>query len=137
MHKKGIGGRLRAVPTPCSADPNFASLPASSFSFCRGQSAKHRQFSILHCVAGTPPHPPQCAHWGTFPSRGRLWTGDVRAANDRPYGAQNDRRGFLIRFADGNLQNTDNSQFSTLNSPLRRWDTFPSRGRCPSDAMEN
>ena len=21
----------------------------------------------------TPPHPPQCAHWGTFPSRGRPW----------------------------------------------------------------
>ena len=23
-------------------------------------------------IIGTPPHPPQCAHWGTFPSRGRL-----------------------------------------------------------------
>ena len=22
---------------------------------------------------GSPPHPPQCAHWGTFPPRGRLW----------------------------------------------------------------
>ena len=21
----------------------------------------------------SPPHPPQCAHWGTFPPRGRLW----------------------------------------------------------------
>ena len=21
---------------------------------------------------GSPPHPPQCAHWGTFPPRGRL-----------------------------------------------------------------
>ena len=23
----------------------------------------------------SPPHPPQCAHWGTFPPRGRLWVG--------------------------------------------------------------
>ena len=23
----------------------------------------------------SPPHPPQCAHWGTFPPRGRLWGG--------------------------------------------------------------
>ena len=24
-------------------------------------------------VSRSPPHPPQCAHWGTFPPRGRLW----------------------------------------------------------------
>ena len=24
---------------------------------------------------GSPPHPPQCAHWATFPQRGRLWSG--------------------------------------------------------------
>ena len=29
---------------------------------------------------GSPPHPPQCAHWGTFPPRGRLLhSGVVRA----------------------------------------------------------
>ena len=28
------------------------------------------------------PHPPQCAHWGTFPSRGRLWA----AGGGGPYG---------------------------------------------------
>ena len=27
---------------------------------------------ITNASFGTPPHPPQCAHWGTFPSRGRL-----------------------------------------------------------------
>ena len=26
-------------------------------------------------IIGTTPHPPQCAHWGTFPSRGRLCGG--------------------------------------------------------------
>ena len=25
----------------------------------------------------SPPHPPQCAHWGTFPPRGRLWRSRV------------------------------------------------------------
>ena len=27
----------------------------------------------LRWVSRSPPHPPQCAHWGTFPPRGRLW----------------------------------------------------------------
>ena len=27
----------------------------------------------LRWVNRSPPHPPQCAHWGTFPPRGRLW----------------------------------------------------------------
>ena len=28
---------------------------------------------VLRCLPShAPPHPPQCAHWGTFPSRGRL-----------------------------------------------------------------
>ena len=28
---------------------------------------------------GSPPHPPQCTHWGTFPPRGRLWGGGSAA----------------------------------------------------------
>ena len=39
-------------------------------------------------------------------------TGDARTSNARPYGVWGDP----FRFADGNLQNTDNSQFSLLNS---------------------
>ena len=27
----------------------------------------------LRWVSRSPPHLPQCAHWGTFPPRGRLW----------------------------------------------------------------
>ena len=28
---------------------------------------------LLRWGSRSPPHPPQCAHWGTFPPRGRLW----------------------------------------------------------------
>ena len=30
--------------------------------------------AVMRCFSAVclPPHPPQCAHWGTFPSRGRL-----------------------------------------------------------------
>ena len=33
---------------------------------------------------GSPPHPPQCAHWGTFPPRGRLWTWDCLFPSEKP-----------------------------------------------------
>ena len=32
-------------------------------------------------VSRLPPHPPQCAHWGTFPPRGRLWGETQRGGN--------------------------------------------------------
>ena len=34
---------------------------------------------------GSPPHPPQCAHWGTFPPRGRLWGGGSAARRSWDY----------------------------------------------------
>ena len=36
---------------------------------------KRRAHSVRHYKRGggkLPPHPPQCAHWGTFPQGGRL-----------------------------------------------------------------
>ena len=33
----------------------------------------------------SPPHPPQCAHWGTFPPRGRLWGGGSAARRSWDY----------------------------------------------------
>ena len=33
----------------------------------------------LQKVLDLPPHPPQCAHWGTFPPRGRLSGGTMCA----------------------------------------------------------
>ena len=32
----------------------------------------------------SPPHPPQCAHWGTFPPRGRLWTWECLFPSEKP-----------------------------------------------------
>ena len=31
----------------------------------------------------SPPHPPQCAHWGTFPPRGRLWGVEAQRVGNR------------------------------------------------------
>ncbi len=33
---------------------------------------------------GSPPHPPQCTHWGTFPPRGRLWAWEGPFPSARP-----------------------------------------------------
>ncbi len=39
-----------------------------------GGTCRPDAFLLLPCwVSRSPPHPPQCAHWGTFPPRGRLW----------------------------------------------------------------
>ena len=45
-----------------------------------GHEKKHVEATVSNplfykerLVTGSPPHPPQCAHWGTFPPRGRLW----------------------------------------------------------------
>ena len=35
-------------------------------------------------VSRSPPHPPQCAHWGTFPPRGRLWAWEGPFPSARP-----------------------------------------------------
>ena len=32
----------------------------------------------------SPPHPPQCAHWGTFPPRGRLWGWEEPFPSEKP-----------------------------------------------------
>ena len=32
----------------------------------------------------SPPHPPQCAHWGTFPPRGRLWGWEGPFPSEKP-----------------------------------------------------
>ena len=38
----------------------------------------------LRWVSRSPPHPPQCAHWGTFPPRGRLWTWECLFPSEKP-----------------------------------------------------
>ena len=49
-----------------------------------GHEKKHVEATVSNplfykerLVTGSPPHPPQCAHWGTFPPRGRLWRSRV------------------------------------------------------------
>ena len=38
----------------------------------------------LRWVSRSPLHPPQCAHWGTFPPRGRLWAWEGPFPSARP-----------------------------------------------------
>ncbi len=41
----------------------------------RRQPSRLSLFYKERLGTGSPPHPPQCAHWATFPQRGRLWVG--------------------------------------------------------------
>ena len=52
------GGGGRTPPPACGRSP----------SPWQGRFLGRRTLALF----GGPPHPPQCAHWGTFPSRGRL-----------------------------------------------------------------
>ena len=38
----------------------------------------------LRWVSRSPPHPPQCTHWGTFPPRGRLWGWEEPFPSEKP-----------------------------------------------------
>ena len=44
----------------------------------RPQAAKF-PLHLTNPIQNLPPHPPQCAHWGTFPPRGRLSGGTMCA----------------------------------------------------------
>ena len=55
---------MRGRPTcPTGQEKNLVEATAGSAPF----------FYKERLGTGSPPHPPQCAHWGTFPPRGRLW----------------------------------------------------------------
>ena len=41
-------------------------------------------FLLLRWVSRSPPHPPQCTHWGTFPPRGRLWGWEEPFPSEKP-----------------------------------------------------
>ena len=71
LRRLPLGGKL----SPKVTDEGATDLP-------NGAGEKFRWGDIrapLFCFykerlgTGSPPHPPQCAHWGTFPPRGRLW----------------------------------------------------------------
>ena len=56
-----------------------------------GQEKKHVEATVSNplfykerLVTGSPPHPPQCAHWGTFPPRGRLWGWEEPFPSEKP-----------------------------------------------------
>ena len=105
LRKEPSSGPMRAsgptkkrsiiAPSSVTASPCHLSLSPLAFGhlpLTRGVGPRGEGF-----FGGEPPHPPQCAHWGTFPPGGRLADGPMwpplrwrkspgRAADSRPCG---------------------------------------------------
>ena len=65
-----LGGEL----SPKVTDEGATGLPnGAREKFRWGDRREPPLFYKERLGTGSPSHPPQCAHWGTFPPRGRLW----------------------------------------------------------------
>ena len=67
-----LGGKL----SPKVTDEGATGLPNGAEENFRWGDRREPPFFYFYkerLGTGSPPHPPQCAHWGTFPPRGRLW----------------------------------------------------------------
>ena len=76
-----LGGKL----SPKVTDEGATGLPnGAREKFRWGDRREPPLFYKERLGTGSPSHPPQCAHWGTFPPRGRLWGWEGPVPSEKP-----------------------------------------------------